>query len=79
MNKNEEKEVSAEKLTLISKEVLVPVLLFSFMLAIYAPLDIYLSNKGYFFFNSRAFQIIKISPNKVLHYTFITSQIFGPH
>ena len=50
MNKNEEKDVSAEKFTLISKEVLVPVLLFSFMLAIYAPLDIYLSNKGYFFF-----------------------------
>ena len=50
MNKTEEKNVSAEKFKLISKEVLVPVFLFSFMLALYAPLDIYLSNKGYFFF-----------------------------
>jgi len=32
------------------KEMLIPVLVFSFMLAIFAPLEIYLSNKGYFFF-----------------------------
>ncbi len=39
-----------KEIKIVRKEILFPVLMFTFLMAIYGPLEIYLSNKGYFFF-----------------------------